>query len=339
MTIFNIKYHLYIDKTKRIFYMRMLIFFKKIINDINLLKLIVLFILILTNISCIRIIFKKTKQISVVVKGDYFSEKPPDIEAVVFARKVFLFKSGGVIHGFPTFSNDLKEVYWTVLGSGLPPRILYMVQINGVWSEPEIINFNDNYASAAFLAYDGDIMYFQAVREGGYGSVDIWYSERIGIYWGEPVNLSLHVNTRNNESQPSLTEDGTLYYSGYLSGTAYDRGIYRAKLIDGQYSDPEPLPEVINSPYIDYTPYISPDDSFILFSSSRPSMSESELKLYISFHKADDTWSEPVCLNELMGFEGSARFPSLSPDGKYLFFLSDGNIYWVDAKILDIDAD
>jgi Tol biopolymer transport system component len=58
--------------------------------------------------------------------------------------------------------------------------------------------------------------------------------------------------------------------------------------------------------------------------------------LFISFKNNDGTWSTPQKMNEKMGFSDPARFPSISPDGKYIFFCGDdGNIYWVNRTIVD----
>jgi len=45
-------------------------------------------------------------------------------------------------------------------------------------------------------------------------------------------------------------------------------------------------------------------------------------------------------IHDAVAFASPARFPSVSPDGKYLFFLSEGEIYWVDfAPVLELEAD
>jgi Tol biopolymer transport system component len=41
-------------------------------------------------------------------------------------------------------------------------------------------------------------------------------------------------------------------------------------------------------------------------------------------------------MNDVLGFTGNARFQSISPDEKYLFFCGDdGNIYWVDISVIE----
>ena len=64
--------------------------------------------------------------------------------------------------------------------------------------------------------------------------------------------------------------------------------------------------------------------------------------LYISFRKKDDSWTVPENMGKAVNTSSSELRPYVTPDGKYLFFTSDrpnskgiGNIYWVDAKIIE----
>jgi Tol biopolymer transport system component len=61
--------------------------------------------------------------------------------------------------------------------------------------------------------------------------------------------------------------------------------------------------------------------------------------LYISFKKKDSSWTPLKNMGKEINSEYTDYCPMLSPDGKYLFFTStrtgNGDIYWVDAKIIE----
>ena len=135
------------------------------------------------------------------------------------------------------------------------------------------------------------------------------------------------------QSQPCLAANGTLYYTGSLEGVGYDRGIYWSRLEDGKYQAPELLGGGINSEYIEYCPWIASEESYLLFASSRPS-TEEKLHLHCSFRLPDGSWSEPRNIHQALGFEREARFPSLSPDGRWLFFVSGDSVYWVSVDVV-----
>jgi Tol biopolymer transport system component len=91
---------------------------------------------------------------------------------------------------------------------------------------------------------------------------------------------------------------------------------------------------------LNWTPYVDPDDSYIIFSSNREG-EFGEGDLYISFHnKSSGTWSEPVNMGGNINTRAQERFPSVSPDGKYLFFTRwtpdhNQDVYWVSAGIIE----
>jgi hypothetical protein len=61
--------------------------------------------------------------------------------------------------------------------------------------------------------------------------------------------------------------------------------------------------------------------------------------LYISFSRADGSWTAPVNMGEPMNSPSHDRCPIVTYDGRYLFFTShrNGNSdnYWVDARIIE----
>ena len=136
---------------------------------------------------------------------------------------------------------------------------------------------------------------------------------------------------------PRVTSNGTLYFIGYAADTKSNHGIYRAELINGEYAKPELLPRSINlPPFLNWAPFIAPDESYLLFSSNRTGSLDEYGDLYISRRQPDGSWTDPVALGEPVNSPMQEVFPGLSPDGKYLFFCRytpgrKNDVYWVDA--------
>ncbi|MFZ0430189.1 MAG: hypothetical protein WAO20_18875, partial [Acidobacteriota bacterium] len=114
-------------------------------------------------------------------------------------------------------------------------------------------------------------------------------------------------------------------------------GLYRAERVHGEYGKPELLPRSINlPPFLNWTPFIALDESYLLFSSNRGVRTGDVGDLYISRRQEDGSWSDPVSLGESVNTDRQERFPRLSNDGRYLFFSRqtpdhDEDVFWVDA--------
>jgi hypothetical protein len=141
----------------------------------------------------------------------------------------------------------------------------------------------------------------------------------------------------------SLTADEAIYFAIYTPpSNAMD--IYKSELVNGQYSQFEKLPDQINSTSKDATPYIAPDESYIIFMSNRPG-GYGYYDLYISYKKPDGTWTTAKNMGNKINSFSEEAMPLLSPEGKYLFFNSvksgdlGFNAYWVDASFLCYSGD
>jgi len=117
--------------------------------------------------------------------------------------------------------------------------------------------------------------------------------------------------------------------------------IYMAKNNDGVYETPVKLGDEINGFYIAAHPFIAPDENYLLFDALPNYPTSGEGYLYISFKNKDDGWYPAIKLNNLINATDFQYCPSISPDGKYLFFDRGGdqNIYWVDAEALCVSGD
>ncbi len=260
----------------------------------------------------------------------YLGQTPPGNTSVIFAEGVI---SKGNVHGQLVISPDGKEMFWTtfmVLSEEGVVKIMYMIDENGKWTDPQSPPFLSNgMTSGCVFSPEGKKLFFGYAEDINQG----WktqYVEKADSGWSKPKSDGFLL-----KPSVSFTRSGMVYFSAETKGKPWNSGIYSGRYSEIGYTDIQACDDVINSPYIDYTPFISPKGDYLMFSSSRPSMDE-DMFLYISFKNNDGTWSIPQKMNEKMGFSGQARFPSISPDGQYIFFCGDdGNIYWVSRAIVD----
>ena len=115
--------------------------------------------------------------------------------------------------------------------------------------------------------------------------------------------------------------------------------IYRSRLIDGKYQELENLGAPVNTEYPEVDPFISADESYLIFCTDKPG-GFGGYDLYISFRKSDGSWTPPVNMGEGINTTGAEFRPGVSPDQKYFFFTSDrsgaGEIYWVSTDIIQL---
>lgn len=123
---------------------------------------------------------------------------------------------------------------------------------DGYWSPIKKLNRNINtkfYESHASVSADGKRLYFASNRDGGFGNLDIYVSEKDAAGdWGPAVNLGPSINTQYNEDTPFITTDGSyLYFSseGHSSMGGYDN--FRSYLSGAAWQTPENLGYPINS--------------------------------------------------------------------------------------------
>ena len=151
---------------------------------------------------------------------------------------------------------------------------------------------------------------------------NLWCVERRGADWGPPVHVDGSADATAMIYNPSITSDGTLYFSGVLPDGGAKNQLYRARLsVDHyHYMKPERLPfSDVRWNHMD--PTVSPDDRFLVFASNRPGTIGSA-DLFIVFHPTDGTWTEPQSLGTGVNSEGLENAPVLGPDGHTLYYSS-----------------
>ncbi len=275
------------------------------------------------------------------LKGDYLGQTLPGDTPIVFAPGVISVDST-VEHGAPTFSPDGNEVFWqsNYRQSGKETQIycITMRRIGNAWTAPEKLP----YGTGPVFSPDGRRLYFNGKEKGD----DPFFIEKQNNSWSEAKSLDIITRFPELEFAYNLTfaSNGTLYFLGYADGLGHNFGIYRTELINGEYAKPKLLPPGINTPgdsICNYTPYIAPDESYLIFCSRRMIPKDDYGDLYICFRQPDGSWTDKINLGESINSKGYERFPTVSPDGKYLFFTrfvtsSNEDVLWVSANIIDI---
>ncbi len=284
------------------------------------------------------------------LRGDYLGQTPPGATPQEFARGIV--STYDQEHSAPAFSPDGNEVFWTMNRLPGPDNekpfnsVMTMQRENGRWSAPYVSPF----VGMLVFSADGRRVYYSSNRPHPGAAVqenqkeDIWVAERRGHDWSEPKCLNLVARSPEVRfaAGPTIARNGTLYFMGYASGLQANVGIFRAELMGGEYSKPELLPRRINlPPFLNWTPFIAPDESYLLFSSNRRDPDHDAGDLYISRRLADGSWTEPVSLGEPVNSSRQERLPGVSPDGKYLFFARDmpgrdDDVYWVSAASVSV---
>jgi Tol biopolymer transport system component len=203
---------------------------------------------------------------------------------------------------------------------------------NGFWDSPANIPFSMEYINdEPALSPDGKKLYFVSTRpESGEAEAqklpDIWVVERTDEGWGVPHILGAPVNTEGIEVQPFCSTDDKLYFGRY-------DGLYYSQFINGQFSDPVRLNENIFKGRVRGI-CISPDNNTLVVHSDKPGGSGS-WDLYASFRDPAGKWTELVNMGKAVNTDLSESNATFSPDGKYLFFSRDDDIYWISAGIFE----
>jgi hypothetical protein len=116
-------------------------------------------------------------------------------------------------------------------------------------------------------------------------------------------------------------------------------------LLNGKYATPEFVCTLIDKEFIHGDMLVAPDESYMIISGRDPEsrIGFGGLDLYITFRRADDTWTEAVNMGESINTRAGENCPQVSPDGKYFFFnrydadadADEGNMYWMDTAVID----
>ena len=269
-----------------------------------------------------------------------FSDQIPTDKALIFGQKVI--STDNFEFGI-TFNPEMNELFFTRRKPDEDNKIYHMKLEDGKWSNPELAFFtsDEGWDFEPHISPKGDRLYFGSVRplpdtvkpRGLYQ----WYCEKKEDNWGTPTPLEEPFTDKTIMYLTSTKHDNLYFTSGEEGDEPGDWVIYNAINEKGQYSSINRMGKAINfdGKYIAH-PYISPDESYIIYDGESTS-GYGDNDLYISFNK-NGIWTAAVNLGPGINTDQTEMCPSVSPDGKYLFFhrgdSDNGDIYWADFTLI-----
>jgi hypothetical protein len=267
-----------------------------------------------------------------VLKGPYFGQNPPGIIPEIFAPGIVSTEKAW--EAAITFSPDGKESFFTRRENiqGNENRILHSELVDGKWTLPKPAFFaKDIIEYESFISPDGKKIFYNSDRAKPSGSKsvgEIWYSEKTSNGWSEGNYLTETIN-KGWIMFVTASMNNNLYFT---AGFNRKFGIYKSELKNGEYQEPEFLPNEIN--YLRGAhPFIAPDESYLIYDAQPEGVGKSEL--FISFKDKNGKWMKSIKFDKSINKTFTENIPNVTPDGNYFFFHRNNDIYWVSAKIIE----
>jgi len=264
-------------------------------------------------------------------KGEQTKIYAIDIQNTANDLKLF----GENVISTPLYERDLAispegdELIYTLGDYKQNKRCLIVIkQINGNWTNPEIINISGKYQDIEpFYSNKGNRLYFASNRpiynDKTRDDFNIWYSDRIDGIWIEPVALDSTINTKGDEFFPSISDKGNLFFTATRDNGIGREDIFISEFIAGEFQLPKPLPVEINSQLFEFNAYVSPDEKLIVFSSFGRSDGFGGGDLYISRKDSAGDWTKAKNLGELINSNKLDYCPFIDWKSRNFYFTSE----------------
>jgi hypothetical protein len=281
---------------------------------------------LLTALACFNPILQAQKSFWDSPQA-YLGQLRPSDTPRIFASGL-LADPGTIVMDRIGFSLDGKEIYYLQDDRwySLKNAKLKVFKFDGhKWNGPAVLN---EHFFAPTFSVDGTVLYFEVESP-----KQIWMSTRTRDGWTAPA-LFLDEPFSLYNFWP--TKSGTYYVGSDPDAEDKKNGItfsYSTVNMSSTGAAIKSLGVPLNEPGYNGDFFVAPDESYMIVSAKETKTGECEL--YISFRKANATWTVPVSLGPKINDGVAHRWGQyVTPDGKYLFYsrgtsAKDCAIYWV----------
>ena len=196
-------------------------------------------------------------------------------------------------------------------------------KINGIWSEPEILNpqvGSDGDMYPVSLSSDGNELYLVKRTD---TNDDIYLSILSGQFWSKAQPLNDNINTRTNETHASISGDGkTLYFTSDRRGGYGKLDIYRSqRLNNNEWGPATNMGPMINTEFDEETPFITRDGSRLYFS-SRGHFNMGGYDIFFTDLLEDNSWNDAINIGFPLNTTGDDLFYFPVDEGDKAYYAS-----------------
>jgi glyoxylase-like metal-dependent hydrolase (beta-lactamase superfamily II) len=266
------------------------------------------------------------------LQGPYLGQKPPGSRPEIFAPGIV--SSAKAVEFGVTFTPDGREMYFTKRKDGGRNTIMVSRWEKDGWTAPQEAAFAKGFPSnEPYITPDGRKLYYGCNRTmpgTDRAEYAIWVVERTAEgAWGAP-------RYHGPGMFVSAARNGNLYMTDVTRLVSPDRPVVVYPWTGDRYGAPQRLGGGVNSPVVADHAFVAPDESYIIFDSPvRPGGQGGYGDLYVCFKKPDGAWGEALNLGDAVNTPATNFGPTVTPDGKYIFYCTRRDIYWVSARIID----
>jgi tetratricopeptide (TPR) repeat protein len=198
---------------------------------------------------------------------------------------------------------------------------------------------NSEYADyGPVLSADEQVIIFTSARPNTTGGLiddtdgryyeDIYISTKSDSGWSEPKQIGSGINTTGNDASISLSPDGQkllIYrYQDQALGSTSSGDLYISRLKGNTWTQATKLPETINTKAWEPSACLSADEKILYFSSNKEGGSGGT-DIYMVRKLPNGDWALPMNLGTTINTSFDEDSPFIHPDGKTLYFSSNGH--------------
>ncbi len=206
---------------------------------------------------------------------------------------------------------------------------LFMISMEGkeVSFEFDRMSPNINTRESEYfpsISADEETFFFTRVVK---GQEDIFYCKKMSDgTWG-PAKAMDNINSNDNEGNQSFSADGksVVFTACNRRNVGYGScDIYYSQFKNGKWTLPVNMGRAINSEDWESQPCLSADGMTLYFTSKRKG-SDGKADIYVSHQNDEGAWSIAKPIKGKINTKGHEQTPFIHPDGKTLYFKSDGH--------------